>query len=324
MRCCGARLRPGPVAAGPHHRLVRRRGLVVEVEPHGPAWRYRWQPTTVPGCCRSSPACSASIGWPCGPHGCTTVGERAVQVWTVQPNFGDPPGADTLRDDLRAALDGPHRPGGAGSRAREQAVRPSDASMSRTPRVDVHDGASDEATVIEVRAHDGPRCCIGGIGDRRDRWRRCARRKSPRWAPRRSTSSTSWMPVGEPLPRDRSRPRSVRALLEELVRTTSPTSLAVAARGRFPVMDLGLAGRKAIVTGGGRGIGRWITQTLLDEGCDVAICGRTPESITSTGRGVLFARHDHRRRRRRHRRRSVPGVDRQRRRSASADSICWC
>ena len=25
-----------------------------------------------------------------------------------------------------------------------------------------------------------------------------------------------------------------------------------------------------------------VTQTLLDEGCDVAICGRTPESITST------------------------------------------
>ena len=44
-------------------------------------------------------------------------------------------------------------------------------------------------------------------------------------------------------------------------------------------MDLGLAGRKAIVTGGGRGIGRWITKTLLDEGCSVAICGRSQESI---------------------------------------------
>ena len=31
-------------------------------------------------------------------------------------------------------------------------------------------------------------------------------------------------------------------------------------------MDLGLQGRKAIVTGGGRGIGRWITKTLLEEG----------------------------------------------------------
>jgi NAD(P)-dependent dehydrogenase (short-subunit alcohol dehydrogenase family) len=47
-------------------------------------------------------------------------------------------------------------------------------------------------------------------------------------------------------------------------------------------MELGLNGRKAIVTGGGRGIGRSITATLLDEGCDVAICGRTPASIEST------------------------------------------
>lgn len=44
-------------------------------------------------------------------------------------------------------------------------------------------------------------------------------------------------------------------------------------------MDLGLAGRKAIVTGGGRGIGRWITRTLLEEGCTVSICGRSQESI---------------------------------------------
>ena len=47
-------------------------------------------------------------------------------------------------------------------------------------------------------------------------------------------------------------------------------------------MDLGLSGRKAIVTGGGRGIGRWITRTLLDEGCSVAICGRTSSSIDDT------------------------------------------
>jgi NAD(P)-dependent dehydrogenase (short-subunit alcohol dehydrogenase family) len=44
-------------------------------------------------------------------------------------------------------------------------------------------------------------------------------------------------------------------------------------------MDLGLKGRKAIVTGGGRGIGRYITELLLAEGCDVAICGRSPETI---------------------------------------------
>ena len=31
-------------------------------------------------------------------------------------------------------------------------------------------------------------------------------------------------------------------------------------------------GKKALVTGGTRGIGRAIAETLTDEGCDVAIC----------------------------------------------------
>lgn len=39
-------------------------------------------------------------------------------------------------------------------------------------------------------------------------------------------------------------------------------------------MDLHLRGKKAIVTGGTRGIGRAIAELLADEGCDVAICAR--------------------------------------------------
>jgi len=39
-------------------------------------------------------------------------------------------------------------------------------------------------------------------------------------------------------------------------------------------VDLGLEGRKAIVTGGSRGIGRAIAELLADEGCDLAICAR--------------------------------------------------
>ena len=39
-------------------------------------------------------------------------------------------------------------------------------------------------------------------------------------------------------------------------------------------MDLGLAGKKAIITGGTKGIGRAIADLLADEGADVGICAR--------------------------------------------------
>ena len=44
-------------------------------------------------------------------------------------------------------------------------------------------------------------------------------------------------------------------------------------------MDLGLKGKKAIVLGGTRGIGRAIAETFAAEGADVAICARTPEQV---------------------------------------------
>ena len=39
-------------------------------------------------------------------------------------------------------------------------------------------------------------------------------------------------------------------------------------------MDLGLKGRKALVTGGTKGIGRSVADLLADEGSDVALCAR--------------------------------------------------
>jgi len=44
-------------------------------------------------------------------------------------------------------------------------------------------------------------------------------------------------------------------------------------------MDLGLAGRKVLVTAASRGIGLAIAQQFADEGCDVAFCARGQEGI---------------------------------------------
>ncbi len=44
-------------------------------------------------------------------------------------------------------------------------------------------------------------------------------------------------------------------------------------------MDLGLKGKKAIVTGATRGIGRAIAELLTDEGADVAICARNAGQV---------------------------------------------
>ena len=56
-------------------------------------------------------------------------------------------------------------------------------------------------------------------------------------------------------------------------------------------MDLGLQGKKAIVTGASRGIGRCIANALAGEGVDLAICSRSPEGLEEArkdleGRGV--------------------------------------
>jgi 3-oxoacyl-[acyl-carrier protein] reductase len=47
-------------------------------------------------------------------------------------------------------------------------------------------------------------------------------------------------------------------------------------------MDLGLDGRKALVTAASRGIGLAIAQTLADQGCDLAICARGEEGLETS------------------------------------------
>ena len=46
-------------------------------------------------------------------------------------------------------------------------------------------------------------------------------------------------------------------------------------------MDLGLKGKKAIITGGSKGIGLASAHALADEGADVAICSRNIDDVNS-------------------------------------------
>jgi NAD(P)-dependent dehydrogenase (short-subunit alcohol dehydrogenase family) len=46
-------------------------------------------------------------------------------------------------------------------------------------------------------------------------------------------------------------------------------------------MDLGMQGKKALVTGGSEGIGKAVTRTLAREGVDVAICARRKEPLAA-------------------------------------------
>jgi 3-oxoacyl-[acyl-carrier protein] reductase len=58
-------------------------------------------------------------------------------------------------------------------------------------------------------------------------------------------------------------------------------------------MDLGLTGKRAIVTGATKGLGRAIAETLLDEGASVAICARDADGVSAAveqlaGRGTVW------------------------------------
>jgi 3-oxoacyl-[acyl-carrier protein] reductase len=52
-------------------------------------------------------------------------------------------------------------------------------------------------------------------------------------------------------------------------------------------VDLGLAGRRAVVTGGSKGLGKAIAAELLAEGAAVAICSRHPDELEATAAELM-------------------------------------
>jgi 3-oxoacyl-[acyl-carrier protein] reductase len=52
-------------------------------------------------------------------------------------------------------------------------------------------------------------------------------------------------------------------------------------------MDLGLRGKKALITGASRGIGRACAEVLASEGCDVVIVSRTQADLGSAKDRIL-------------------------------------
>ena len=60
---------------------------------------------------------------------------------------------------------------------------------------------------------------------------------------------------------------------------------------RTDAMELGLRGRKALVTGASKGIGRACAEVLADEGCDVVLVSRTAADLEAA-RAAIIAKHN--------------------------------
>src|SRR5258707_13992937 len=56
-------------------------------------------------------------------------------------------------------------------------------------------------------------------------------------------------------------------------------------------IDLGLRGRKALVTGASKGIGRACAEALAEEGCDVVLVSRTAADLEAA-RAAIVAKHN--------------------------------
>ncbi|HEY6310186.1 MAG TPA: ACT domain-containing protein, partial [Streptosporangiaceae bacterium] len=84
----------------------------------------------------------------------TSVGDTAVTVFDVEPEFGEPPDATLVAGDMRRMLLGRLDISGRLERRVRAAAR--HGAPAPAPKVTLVDDASETATVVEVRAHDAP------------------------------------------------------------------------------------------------------------------------------------------------------------------------
>jgi len=84
----------------------------------------------------------------------TSVGDTAVAVFDVEPEYGEPPDATLVAGDLRRMLQG--RLDISDRLERRVRAAPPRRGEVPAPRVTLVDDASETATVVEVRAHDAP------------------------------------------------------------------------------------------------------------------------------------------------------------------------
>jgi NAD(P)-dependent dehydrogenase (short-subunit alcohol dehydrogenase family) len=66
-------------------------------------------------------------------------------------------------------------------------------------------------------------------------------------------------------------------------------TVARASRASLLAMDLQLSGKRAIVTGGSRGIGKAVAMALAGEGCDVVVAARTASALEEAADEIAAA-----------------------------------
>src|SRR5262249_11483289 len=85
--------------------------------------------------------------------------------------------------------------------------------------------------------------------------------------------------------------RSPARLPMGLPRPTGGASLRAFWRRKGRAMDLGLAGKQVVITGGSKGIGLALAHAFAEEGAEVVICSRTQAALAAAA-GEVRRRHN--------------------------------